>query len=81
MRQTKYLPITFFDEPLDEVTANDAERTNNDRLILHILPHSWSLRFGTPPLVFLAESAAKALIVAAVNPGIQPNGVREKQGK
>src|ERR1039458_7007777 len=36
-RQTNHLPIAFLDEPLNDVTANDTERTDNDRLILHTL--------------------------------------------
>jgi hypothetical protein len=36
-RQTNYPPIAFLDEPLNDVTANDTEGTNNDRPILHTL--------------------------------------------
>ena len=39
-RQTNYLPLALLDKPLDDVMPNDTERPNNDRLILHILPHS-----------------------------------------
>ena len=36
-RQTHHLPIGLLDEPLDDVAPNDTERTDNDRLILHVL--------------------------------------------
>jgi hypothetical protein len=52
-RQTNNLPIAFLDEPLDDVTAYDTEGTNYDRLILHTLPHSWSLPFRTLITVML----------------------------
>jgi len=34
-RQPNHLPIVFGDEPFDDVSTNDTEGTNNDRLFLH----------------------------------------------
>ena len=55
----EHRPIAFRDEPLDDVSANDTERTNNDRLFLHpfvslVIAATWkhSRRHATPTARF-----------------------------
>ena len=38
-RQTNHLPIALLDEFFDDVEPDNTERTDNDRLFLHALPH------------------------------------------